>query len=302
MRYLSSFAFVFAVAAAQAQHRELISPLSIADVFWGHYAQDYHLKGKVKTVEVIEAPDKLHRQQTFDSLGNLTEELFFASNRRPSNKVINTYNTHNQLTESKWFSLAVTETLSSVSTYQYNSQGVVISEKRVLYPNNETRTTTYQYDKNNRLLKITTRSGSRKGYSTFEYNANGLLRRFERFSNENGLMEMDTRNTYFYNAQNQLVEEKNENLEPPTETIIYKHSYNAQGLLSQTVNESLNYTITYLYSPQGWLLEKKTSFNDISTPPHTITFDLDEKGNCIKTTTQKEGSPDEVVIYNISYY
>lgn len=155
---------------------------------------------------------------------------------------------------------------NEVSTveYTYVYEGNLVTEMTLTKSSGDSITSKYTYDKNKNCIKtVSILPGGKENVETKEYDK----------SNNPTKAHIETASGY-------------------EETVTY--SYDADGNCvkkeSKDKEDKVKQTVTYTYSDDGNLTSEKSIGEDIA--PETITYELDDLGNCKKKTVQRQFGED----------
>lgn len=211
----------------------------------------------------------------YDDAGRLVKMISFDFMDVVTSKDEYTYDAAGNMI-SKLYTYGQNETLESNS---YDAKGNLIQSIYTDQYQNLMKTIHYTYDASGRKLSLLQKDpeGKQKEKQTFSYDKAGNLTLHTFYDALNTITQEFT---YKYDAQNRVIESKYDPKLPDKYTA-FKHSYNAEGFIAETITTEM---------PAKTSRTKK------------YTYKVDAQGNwTTKTTTESDGTVHDEIRY-IAYY
>jgi YD repeat-containing protein len=232
---------------------------------------------------LLEMPDNkrqheawLYSHSEFDVKGNLTEQSVYTQDGALVERIINEYDENGFLINEKY--LADADETSEEKTYERDEKGLVLKEFKH-YIDGSVDTTTYQYDKQYRIIsKITVNDEGEIEQKVLNEYRDDFLVKTQILDGENNLLQLDE---FKFDEKGNSVEHKKVDIESSTNAFIVT-SYNNNGRKKEEITYDEDGDIisetSYAEDEKGRLLN---IIEESSDKEVAIKFTYDEQDNII---------------------
>jgi YD repeat-containing protein len=232
---------------------------------------------------LLEMPDNkrqheawLYSHSEFDVKGNLTEQSVYTQDGALVERIINEYDENGFLINEKY--LADADETSEEKTYERDEKGLVLKEFKH-YIDGSVDTTTYQYDKQYRIIsKITVNDEGEIEQKVLNEYRDDFLVKTQILDGENNLLQLDE---FKFDEKGNSVEHKKVDIESSTNAFIVT-SYNNNGRKKEEITYDEDGDIisetSYAEDEKGRLLN---IIEESSDKEVAIKFSYDEQDNII---------------------